>query len=94
LTGILFVLKSGIPWKMLPQEMGWGCGMSCWRRLQAWQRAGFWERLYQFLLSHLDHACFRGKARGAAYVGFALAVAELLLVAALLIFALLRGGGA
>jgi transposase len=56
LTGILFVLKSGIPWEMLPQEMGCGCGMSCWRRLDAWQRAGVWERLYQFLLEHLDEA--------------------------------------
>jgi transposase len=56
LTGILFVLKSGIPWEMLPREMGCGCGMSCWRRLQAWQRAGVWERLYQFLLEHLDDA--------------------------------------
>jgi len=31
LTGILFVLKSGIPWEMLPKEMGCGSGMSCWR---------------------------------------------------------------
>ena len=28
LTGILFVLKSGIPWEMLPQEMGCGSGMT------------------------------------------------------------------
>ena len=34
LTGILFVLKSGIPWEMLPQEMGCGSGMTCWRRLR------------------------------------------------------------
>src|SRR5215469_16632051 len=27
LTGILFVLKSGIGWEMLPQEMGCGSGM-------------------------------------------------------------------
>ena len=40
LTGILFVLKSGIPWEMLPQEMGCGSGMSCWRRLWEWQKAG------------------------------------------------------
>ena len=33
LRGILFVLKSGIPWEMLPQEMGCGSGMTCWRRL-------------------------------------------------------------
>ena len=39
LTGILFVLKSGIPWEMLPQEMGCGSGMTCWRRLRDWQAA-------------------------------------------------------
>ena len=38
LTGILFVLQSGIPWEMLPQEMGCGSGMACWRRLRAWQK--------------------------------------------------------
>jgi transposase len=45
LTGILFVLKSGIPWEMLPQEMGCGSGMTCWRRLRDWQSAGVWEKL-------------------------------------------------
>lgn len=30
LTGIIFVLKSGIPWEMLPQEMNCGSGMTCW----------------------------------------------------------------
>lgn len=40
LTGILFVLKTGIQWEDLPPEMGCGCGMSCWRRLRDWQRAG------------------------------------------------------
>ena len=44
LTGIIFVLKSGIPWEMLPQEMGCGCGMTCWRRLRDWQATGVWER--------------------------------------------------
>ena len=39
-TGIIFVLKSGIPWEMLPQEMGCGSGMTCWRRLREWQNAG------------------------------------------------------
>jgi len=53
LTGIVFVLRSGIPWEMLPQEMGCGSGMSCWRRLRQWQRAGVWERLHQVLLSKL-----------------------------------------
>src|SRR5918999_4525674 len=45
LTGILFVLQTGIPWEYLPQEMGCGSGMTCWRRLREWQEAGVWERL-------------------------------------------------
>jgi transposase len=36
LTGILFVLRSGIPWQMLPKEMGCGSGSTCWRRLVRW----------------------------------------------------------
>ena len=56
LTGIIFVLKSGIPWEMLPQEMGCGSGVTCWRRLRAWQRAGVWERLHHTLLEHLAAA--------------------------------------
>lgn len=40
LTGILFVLRSGTPWELLPREMGCGSGMTCWRRLRDWQRAG------------------------------------------------------
>jgi|SRR5215204_3137282 len=56
LTGILFVLKSGIPWEMLPQEMGCGSGMSCWRRLKEWQEAGVWEELHRKLLDRLGKA--------------------------------------
>ena len=56
LTGILFVLKSEIPWEMLPQEMGCGSGMTCWRRLEEWHRAGVWERLHRALLDRLGEA--------------------------------------
>lgn len=56
LTGIVFVLKSGIPWEMLPQEMGCGSGMTCWRRLKEWQEAGVWERLHLTLLDRLGEA--------------------------------------
>lgn len=56
LTGILFVLRSGIPWEMLPQEMGCGSGVTCWRRLRDWQEAGVWERLHHKLLEHLYYA--------------------------------------
>jgi transposase len=33
LNGILFVLTIGIAWQRLPQELGFGSGMTCWRRL-------------------------------------------------------------
>src|SRR5712691_10024071 len=56
LTGIIFVLKTGIPWEELPQEMGCGCGMSCWNYLQAWQRAGVWQRLHEVMLAELQEA--------------------------------------
>ena len=56
LTGILFVLKSGLPWEMLPAEMGCGSGMSCWRRLRDWHEAGVWTALHRVLLEHLQAA--------------------------------------
>ena len=56
LTGIVFVLKSGIPWEMLPKEMGCGSGMSCWRRFKEWHEAGVWERLHRVLLERLGEA--------------------------------------
>lgn len=56
LTGIIFVLKSGIPWEMLPQEMGCGSGVTCWRRLEEWQEAGVWNELHRLLLDRLGDA--------------------------------------
>jgi len=56
LTGVLFVLKTGIPWEDLPQEMGCGSGMTCWRRLRDWQEAGVWDRLHRLVLERLHGA--------------------------------------
>ncbi len=56
LTGILFVLRSGIPWAMLPPEMGCGSGHTCWRRLRDWQAAGVWLALHHLLLARLQLA--------------------------------------
>jgi transposase len=53
LTGIIFVLKTGIPWEYLPQEMGCGCGMTCWRRLKSWFHAGVWDKIHTAFLGHL-----------------------------------------
>lgn len=53
LTGILFVLKTGCPWEYLPQEMGCGSGMTCWRRLRDWEDAGVWQKIWEKLLDEL-----------------------------------------
>ena len=53
LAGIIFVLRSGIPWEMLPQELGCGSGMTCWRRLRDWQQAGIWQLIHFVLLDWL-----------------------------------------
>ena len=55
-TGIIFVLRSGIPWEMPPQEMGCGSGMTCWRRLKEWHEVGVWDRLCESLLDSLGQA--------------------------------------
>ena len=52
LTGILFVLKTGIPWEFFPQEMGC-CGMTLWNRLDEWRKAGVWDQLHRLLLDKL-----------------------------------------
>src|ERR1044071_3436910 len=56
LNGILYVLQTGIPWEDLPQELGFGSGMTCWRRLRDWQAAGVWKRLQHELLNRLRDA--------------------------------------
>jgi transposase len=54
--GILFVLHTGIAWEYLPQELGFGSGMTCWRRLAEWTEAGVWPRLHEVLLAKLRSA--------------------------------------
>lgn len=53
LNGILFVLHTGIAWEDLPQTLGYGSGMTCWRRLRDWSAAGVWEQLHQAMLVRL-----------------------------------------
>jgi len=56
LCGILFVLYAGIQWEFLPQELGFGSGMTCWRRLRDWHEAGVWQQLHKALLAELNAA--------------------------------------
>jgi transposase len=66
LAGVLFVLHTGIAWEHLPQELGFGCGMTCWRRLHAWQEAGVWAALHELLLAELNAAGTLDWSRAAA----------------------------
>jgi transposase len=65
LTGILFVLKTGIGWEDLPAEMNCGSGMTCWRRLRDWQLDGTWDQIHAVLLERLDEARRINWSRGA-----------------------------
>ena len=56
LQGILFVLHTGIAWQHVPGELGFGSGVTCWRRLDEWQRAGVWQELHAVLLARLRAA--------------------------------------
>src|SRR4051794_27854804 len=56
LQGILFVLHTGIAWRHLPLELGFGSGSTCYRRLDEWQQARVWERLHALLLAELRAA--------------------------------------
>ena len=53
LNGILFVLQTGIPWEDLPQALGYGSGMTCWRRLRDWNANGVWQKLHLAMLVRL-----------------------------------------
>lgn len=53
LVGILFVLRTGVPWQMIPAEMGCASGSTCWRRLRDWTEAGVWPQVHRQLLNHL-----------------------------------------
>ncbi|WP_405922117.1 transposase [Streptomyces sp. NBC_00868] len=54
LQGILYVLCNDIAWQLLPPELGFGSGQTCWRRLERWQQAGFFDQLHRILLAELN----------------------------------------
>jgi transposase len=53
LNGIVFVLITGISWRHLPLRLGWGSGVTCWRRLRDWQEAGVWDQMHRLCLARL-----------------------------------------
>jgi transposase len=56
LCGIRYEPYTGIQWEYLPQELGFGSGMTCWRRLRDGDEAGVWQRLHEVLLAELNAA--------------------------------------
>lgn len=56
LQGILYVLHNDIAWQLLPLELGFGSGQTCWRRLDRWQQAGVFDQLHRILLAELNAA--------------------------------------
>jgi len=58
LTGIVYVLRTSMPWRFVPQELGCGSGVTCWRRLRDWTEWGVWPRIHEKLLDVLGR---RGK---------------------------------
>jgi transposase len=65
LCGILLVLYTGIRWEFLPQELGFGSGMTCWRRLRYWNAAGVWQWLHGLLLAEFRSVDLLGFSRAA-----------------------------
>ena len=53
-TGILFVLRTGIPWRSLPATSAFPSGYTCLRHLRRWQKAGIWQRFFETLLAELQ----------------------------------------
>jgi transposase len=63
LCGIPYVLHTGIQWEYLPKELGFGSGMTCWRRLRDWNEAGVWQQLHQELVAELNAASRLDRSR-------------------------------
>ena len=51
--GIVFVLRTGCQWKMLPKE--YGSGSTCHRRYQEWMQLGIFDKLWTRLLKLYDN---------------------------------------
>lgn len=56
LEGILYVLRTGCQWKLLPKSKLWPSGITCWRRFTEWTKAGVWPQLHRRLLNLLGKA--------------------------------------
>jgi NhaA family Na+:H+ antiporter len=72
LQGILNLLHNDIALQLLPLELGFGSGQTCWRRLERWQQAGAFEQLHRILFAKLHAAGELEKSRAEETSGFGL----------------------
>ncbi|MDX3769816.1 MULTISPECIES: transposase [unclassified Streptomyces] len=56
LQGLLYVLCNDLAWQLLPLELGFGSGQTCWARLERWQKAGVFDQLHRILVAELNAA--------------------------------------
>lgn len=52
-NGVLYVLRTGCQWKMLPRE--YGSGSAAHEHFQKWTRAGIFSKLWRLCLLEYDH---------------------------------------
>ena len=53
LDAILYVLRGGIAWQLVPQKEFGVSGSTAWRRLRDWTQAGVWDDVHRKLLRQL-----------------------------------------
>lgn len=53
LEGILYVLRGGIAWRLVPKREFGVSGSTCWRRFDEWTQAGVWDKVHRILLREL-----------------------------------------
>lgn len=65
-NGILYVLRSGCPWRMLPHDLPpWG---TVWWYFRQWRKDGTWERIHETLRPKVREAVGREPTPSAAII--------------------------
>lgn len=52
LNGLLYVLQQGIAFDELPKNLGYGSGMTVWKRLEEWKRGDTWTKIQSILTAN------------------------------------------
>ena len=56
LAGIVFILRTGSPWHLLPRGESYASATTCWRRMQQWTKLKVWPEVHRRLLQALNQA--------------------------------------